>query len=249
MGRTLDPRATVERRTGDVSDPATDPDPVAARGDGRADGSRVTHFAPMTPWESVKLPSLRNVTFAAVLAVLVAAVAAGLVLRRTPVYESFGVMLIDQASIINETDNPGPITKLNALRGKYAALARTGAIAGAAAEKLGLPGSAVGPSVQVIVPAESLILYPQAQAGSRSAAREMASALMESLVEYVDGEQESAGIDPANRVVLKIVDEAGPGKQVSPLREDALTTAVFSGLVAWAVAYVALQVLTAGRRT
>ena len=71
---------------------------------------------------------------------------------------------------------------------------------------------------------------------------------MEAMSQYLDEDQAEAGVPENQRILLRTASEAGPAKQVSPAREDAVAAAVFSGVLGWGLAYVLLQIVTAGRR-
>jgi capsular polysaccharide biosynthesis protein len=201
----------------------------------------------LTPWEAVKLPSLVNATFALLIAVLLAGLAAGYVRTREPLYRSTATILLDHPDVAREP-TPAPIQRLNALRRKYAALAPTKEIAGRVGEKLNLPQSTVARTIEVEITTDSLVMYATATAKSSRAAPALAQALAEELVAYATREQDQAKVAPDNRVTLRIVDDASEGAKISPTGNDMLTAAASAGVVGLAVAYVLLQLLTAGRR-
>jgi hypothetical protein len=201
----------------------------------------------VTPWEAVKLPSLLNATFALLIAVLVAGLAAAFVRARDPVFQSSAVILLDHRDVARDP-TPAPIQRLNALRRKYAALAPTEEIAGRVAEDVGLTQSIVASLTSVDITADSLVMYPTARTRGRDAAPALAQAMAEELVDYAKREQVAAGVPEAERVVLRIVNDATDARKISPTADDVVTAAAFAGVIGMAVAYVLLQLVTAGRR-
>ena len=65
---------------------------------------------------------------------------------------------------------------------------------------------------------------------------------------YANNEQAGVGVPPEKRVQLTIVNDAGPGRKVSPTVEKALTVSAYGGFAGLAVAYGLLQ-LAIRRRT
>ena len=120
----------------------------------------------LTPWEAVKLPSLRNATFALLLAVLCAGLAGAASLSREPTYASVGTLLFDQPAIARDP-SPTPIHRVNALRRKYAALVPTEVIAGRAGARINLPQSVVARTVRAVINADSLVMYIAEEAKSQ----------------------------------------------------------------------------------
>jgi capsular polysaccharide biosynthesis protein len=141
-----------------------------------------------------------------------------------------------------------PIIRLNALRSTYAALVSTELIANPVAQRFGIDPSIVVSNVDVGVTTDSLVMYVSARAGGPTEAQALAEEVSAELVEYVQGEQEGAGIGAADRVTLLIVDHARFGGKISPTATDAVSAASLFGAVGMAVGYAGLQFATAGRR-
>lgn len=201
----------------------------------------------MTPWEVLRVPSLANAVIAMIIALPIGAVGVAAVMRQPATYQSAAVILLDHRDVRRVPD-PAPINRLNALRRTYAALVPTDEIAGQIAEDRGISKAKVARQLSVGVTTDSLIMYPTAQAKSAKASRELCDALAAELIDFVDREQETVGIDPADRVVLRLVDAASDGVKLRPTSSDAVgALALFGGVGAIGV-YVVLQLVTASRR-
>ena len=173
--------------------------------------------------------------------------AALLVLRSDATYSSSSVVELYSPQIYLDA-NPGPITKLNALRSKYAALARTGAIVLPAAEAADLDPGRVAAASSIAITADSLIMYPTARAENRRVSQRIANAITESLVDYVAAEQTTNDIPDEQRIEIRVIQPAGLGGKVEPRQEVAVTSAVFGGAAAMALAYVIMQLVAPPRR-
>jgi capsular polysaccharide biosynthesis protein len=200
-----------------------------------------------TVWDTIALPSLRNLTFALLLGVLGAALVAAASLGRSPVYTTSTTLLIDQPGVV-ATSDVGTIQKLNALRQKYAALIPTAPIADEVARALGVTREHVARSVVGFAPGESLVLVVSARSADRTDAMKLADAVGTQLGRYVDDEMTRNGVPADKRITLTSVDPARTAVKLSPTTGQAFTAAMFAGLVAIAGAYVVLQLATAGRR-
>lgn len=197
--------------------------------------------------ESLRTPSLVNVTVAVLFAVFAAAAAAAFTMSQQPFFQSQATVLIDHPDVAT-VPNVGPILRLNALRSTYAALVPTEQIAIPVAEELGVDPGFVVANVDVGINADSLVMYPTARAGGRREARVLAEQLTERLVEYVAEEQRTSGIAAADRVRLIIVDPPRPGFQIEPTSTDAVSSAALAGAVGMTLGYATLQLATAPRR-
>jgi hypothetical protein len=217
----------------------------------RPELAEVHEFGPprrrMTPWEAVTLPSLRNLTFALLVGVLLAGMAAGYTLTRPPVYESFSVIDLHQPDVFLEP-GPGPVYKLNALRLKYAAIVDTDPIVGPIARRLHVRPVEIAHNVHATVPQDSLVMMLTARAGSREGAQRLAKELTDQIVRFAGAEQDADKVPADKRVQLRVLDTARPAGKASPTANRAITTSIFTGLTGVALAYVALQLVTAGRR-
>jgi capsular polysaccharide biosynthesis protein len=198
--------------------------------------------------EALLSPRLFNLVLSAFAAVLAAALAVASVNRQPPVYASAASVLIDQPRQVLQSDAEGVVLKLNLLRQKYAALADTELIAAPAAEKLGIPEGAVAGHVTVIPIADTLLFYVASRSSAAAQAPRIAQAVAEQLITYTDQDQDAHQIPQDQRIILTIVTKAGPAAKVEPTKKRALNDALASALVALAVSYAFLQLVTTRRK-
>ncbi len=193
-------------------------------------------------------PRLFNLVLAALAAVLAAAVAVASVNRQPPVYSSAAAVLIDQPRQVLQSDAEGVVLKLNLLRQKYAALADTELIAAPVAEKLDLPEGAVAGHVSVIPLADTLLFYVASRSPTAAQAEQVAEAVAEQLITYTNQDQDAHQIPQDQRIILTVVTRAGPAGKIEPTRKRAFNDGLSSALVALAVTYVLLQLVTVRRK-
>jgi hypothetical protein len=89
---------------------------------------------------------------------------------------------------------------------------------------------------------------PIARASSPERAQKIAQATADTLTQYVQDEQAATGLPPAERLVLRIVQNAGVGIKVSPVTQRARQVAAVSAAAGLLLAYVGLQLRSARRR-
>src|SRR4051794_22957381 len=100
---------------------------VARRPDSGAPGDPAGFYRPSRTWALLSRFSLANLLIALAAACIFAGVAGVVVLKEKAEYESASVIELHQAKVFTDS-GPGPVTKLNALRSRYASLAETQAV-------------------------------------------------------------------------------------------------------------------------
>lgn len=202
----------------------------------------------VTPWDAIRAPSALNAVIALVLSVVIGGVGVAAVLNQAPTYESTAVILLDHPDVRLVPD-PSPILRLNALRRTYAALVPTDEIAGPISEELGISQASVVRRVSVGINEDSLVMYPTATGQTARGARDLARALSDQLVSYVEQEQIEVRVPRADRVVLRVVDAPDLGVKIQPSSDDAAAALALFGGTGLVGSYVVLQLLTASRRS
>lgn len=187
--------------------------------------------------------SFRNLTFAIGIAALLAAVAAVLSLRAPERHESSALLVIDNPRALATAGDDGTVNKLDRLRGKYATLATTEAIAGPVASELGTTPAAVLDSTEVFAAPSTLGLIVRARADTAGDAVDRAQAMAEGIVDYVADEHEANAVPAEHRFVFDVVQPATSAVQTSPSDERAREAAGLTFAAALVAAYVALQLI------
>lgn len=198
-------------------------------------------------WNALVVLSVANLLVAMAVGLVAGALGYANVMRAAPQFQSTAVMLMDQPLTL-ATGDAGVVVKLNALRGKYVALIPTAEIVGPAARRANLPAGVVRAAQRPVIPAQTLTLLPTARAANAEQARAIAQATAETLQEYVADEQAATGLNPVQRVSLRIVQNAALGSKVAPSPSRGRQVAVVTGAVGMLLAYVALQLGAAARR-
>jgi capsular polysaccharide biosynthesis protein len=208
------------------------------------DKSRDTVVAkPWTIWDALKVFSLRNLVFAMVLGILAAAGGAAVALKQPTVYSGKAQLIIDQPKAITQAKDNGPILKLAVLKVKYADLAKSPAIAGPAAQAVGISQDQMSNNIVVAAPPSDLLISVTSQASTRSTAQGMANAVGTSIINYADQEQARLGVAPTDRFNFSFVQQATSASKIQPTANRALQAAVGLGVIATVLAYVILQLL------
>lgn len=198
-------------------------------------------------WNALVVLSLANLLVAMVVGLVFGAIGYVNVMRQAPVYQSSAVMLMDQPLALTSGD-AGVVVKLNQLRGKYVALILTSEIMTPAASRAKLPVGQVRAAQRPVIPAQTLTLLPTARASSPETAQRIAQATAQTIEDYVADEQAATGLNPAQRISLRIVQNAPLGNKVTPSASRGRQVGVVAGAVGLLVAYVALQLNAASRR-
>jgi hypothetical protein len=198
-------------------------------------------------WNALVVVSLANLLVAAAAGLIVGGLAYANVMRQPERYQSEAVMLIDQPLQLTAGD-AGVVIKLNQLRAKYAALITTSEIIEPAAAAAKLPESIVRAAQRPLVPSETLTLMPAARAATAEMAQTIAQATALTLQNYVEDEQAATGLNAAQRLSLRIVQDAGSGVKVEPSTSRARQVGVVAAGAAVLLAYVGLQLAGAARR-
>lgn len=187
--------------------------------------------------------SIRNLTYALLAAVLVAALSAAVTLQAPSQYRSTAVLLIDNPLALATAGDDASVNKLQQLRGKYATLANTELIAGPVAAELGMSVGAVIDATVVEPTPATLSLVVSAKASNPSRTRALAVAMSEEIGAFVQSEHEIYGVAQADRFSIRVVQEASPAIQTSPSSDRAVRSALLAFLVVLALAYFTLQLL------
>lgn len=187
--------------------------------------------------------SFRNLTLAFGVAALAAAAAAAVVLRAPEQYEANAVLVIDNPFALATAGDDGTVNKLDRLRGKYATLAATTAIAGPVADDLGVgPGAVLG-GTEVFAAPSTLGLVVVGRGGTAERATAMATGMAEGLVEYVEEEHEANGVPPEDRFELTIAQPALAARQTAPSTDRAVDVALLAFGLSVVAVYVVLQLV------
>ncbi len=197
-------------------------------------------------WNKLVVLSVANLLVAVAIGLVAGAVGYANVMRATPQYQSSAVMLMDQPLALSSGD-AGVVVKLNALRGKYVALILTAEIMAPAAKRANLPIGVVRAAQRPVVPAQTLTLLPTARAKSPELAQKIAQATADTVEDYVADEQAATGLSPAQRISVRVVQNAGLGAKVTPNPSRGRQVALVTAAAGMLLAYVGLQ-LSAGRR-
>jgi capsular polysaccharide biosynthesis protein len=202
-----------------------------------------------TLWDTLKTFSLRSFIFAVALGILAAAGGAAVAMKRPAVYSANAQLLINQAKLVADSKDQGPLLKLSVLRLKYAGLATTPAIAGPAADSLGLPESQVAAAVTATATPNSLLLVVTSQSSTSSDARRIANAVGQSIIKYVSDEQQGIGVAPSDQYTFALVQPAVSAAKVQPTVSRSLQAAVGLGALALVLVYVIMQLISGGLRS
>src|SRR6478672_6003849 len=143
--RSMDTREGIE-----PDEPASRRRQLVARraaGDG-GPGDPTGLYRPSRTWALLARFSLANLLTALAAACILAGITGVAVLKEKAKYESAAVIELHQAKIFTDS-GPGPVTKLNALRSRYASLAETQAILQPVGQTVGLAPGQVSKAVTV----------------------------------------------------------------------------------------------------
>lgn len=198
-------------------------------------------------WNALVVTSLANLLVAVAIGLVGGAIAYANVMRAAPQYQSSAVMLMDQPLALSSGD-AGVVVKLNQLRGKYVALILTAEIMGPAAKRAELPPGVMRAAQRPVIPAQTLTMLPTARAKSAELAQKIAQATADTLEDYVADEQAATGLNPAQRISLRVVQNAGLGAKVTPSPSRGRQVALITALAGMLLAYVGLQLSSAARR-
>jgi capsular polysaccharide biosynthesis protein len=199
-------------------------------------------YRPSRTWALLARFSFANLITALVAACIFAGLAGAVVLKEKAKYESSSVVELHQAKVFTDS-GPGPVTKLNALRARYASLAETQAVLAPVGTKVGLPPGQVGRAVTVVIGAPSLLMRPTARTTSPKLSQQLADAMADELTAYAQKEQTDDKIAPGDQVQLRVVQRALPGVKVSPDSSRALAAAAIVGVLVLAGVYTLLQLV------
>jgi hypothetical protein len=198
-------------------------------------------------WDAIMVLSIANLLVALAVGLICAGLGYANVMRQPERYQSTAVMLMDQPRALTTGDS-GVVVKLNLLRAKYAALIPTSEIMVPAAREAELSVGEMRAAQRPLFSPNSLTLAPVARSTTPEKARTIAQATAETLSKYVRDEQAATGLEPAARLTLRIVQDAGLGGKVSPSSRRARQVAAVSGAAGVLLAYVGLQLRSARRQ-
>jgi hypothetical protein len=187
--------------------------------------------------------SLRNLTLAIGAAALLAAIAAVVALQAPERWESTAVLVIDNPRALATAGDDGTVNKLDRLRGKYATLARTEAIAGPVADELGVRPREIIDSTEVFAAPATLGVIVRARADRSDVATARAAAMARGLADYVEAEHEANAVPPEHRFVFDLVQPARDATKTSPSTERAREAALLTFGVSLVAVYVLLQMV------
>lgn len=199
-------------------------------------------------WDAILVLSIANLLVAVAIGLLAAGLGYANVMRQPAIYQSTAIMLIDQPLELARGD-AGVVVKLNALRGKYAALVTTSEILAPAAKLAGFSVGTMRGAQLPLYPPNSLTMLPIARTDDPLKAQKIAQATADTLARYVADEQAATGLDPAQRISLRIVQNAPVGRKTSPVATRAQQVAAVSGAAGLLLGYVGLQLRSARRET
>ena len=185
--------------------------------------------------------SLRNLVIALVVGILLASVAAVLTLQGQEEYRSTALLLIDNPVALATLGDDAAVTKLESLRGKYATLADTEAIAGPVGDDLGIPFTEAAARTTVTTPTSTLTLIVSATGSEPQSTRELADRMAEEIGRYVEREHRENDVPEPNRFQISVVRDASPAVQTAPSDERAVSSAAIVFLMAVAAVYLVLQ--------
>ena len=187
--------------------------------------------------------SLRNLTLAFVVAAFLAGLAAAVALRAPEQYESTAVLVIDNPLALATAGDDATVNKLDRLRGKYATLASTRAIAGPVGDDLGIgPGAVIG-STDVFPSPSTLALVVVGRGSTADRATDAATAMAEGIVEYVEEEHEANAVPPQDRFSFTVASPAVVARQTSPSTERAVDVGILTFGLSLVAVYVVLQLV------
>jgi hypothetical protein len=195
---------------------------------------------------------LRSGAFLLIVGLLAGAAGALVALRRTHVYTSTAVLLIDQQRAAVRSQDDGPLRKLTFLKAKYASLAAAPQIAGAAAASVGSTAHEVAKSVTVTDPfsatgpSPTFVLFVTAQSERADRVQQTADAEADAMVRYADEELARIGVPPDDRYQLSVAYRASPAVLSQPSRKVSEQAAFGFGVLGALGAYAILQLATAG---
>jgi capsular polysaccharide biosynthesis protein len=197
-------------------------------------------------WNAIMVLSIANLLVAVAIGLLCAGLGYANVMRQPAQYQSTAVLLMDQPFAITKGDS-GVVVKLNLIRAKYGALVSTNVILEPAAQEAGLPIGELRAAQRPSYPLNTLTMLPIARTSNPQKAQKIAQATADVLSRYVDDEQAATGIAPAERLSLRIVQNAGVGHKVSPVPSRARQVAAVAAVGGMLLAYVGLQLRSARR--
>lgn len=198
-------------------------------------------------WDAIMVLSIANLLVALAVGLICAGLGYANVMRQPARYQSTAVMLMDQPSALARGDS-GVVVKLNLLRAKYAALVTTTEIMAPASQESGLPVGEMRAAQRPQIQPNSLTFTPVARTGDPHKAQRIAQATAETLSEYVRDEQAATGLPPAERLSLRVVQNASLGTKVSPVPARARQVAAVAAGAGVVLAYVGLQLRAARRQ-
>jgi hypothetical protein len=180
-----------------------------------------------------------GLALAVLLALVAAGIAAALVHRRAPTYDSRTTILIDGRARVDTTSNAESLITLSLFRSKYEALAKTAAIAVPVARQLGVDERRVADNVSASEPPASFVFTIVGSSRDAEFARRLSQAVATELSLYADREQQAVGLQPQARYQLRLLAPASAASREST-RSD---TAKVAGAVAVLTFIVADELL------
>ncbi len=177
---------------------------------------------------------LAAVLVAGPLALVAGALAAIIGMKQPAIYESHALMIIDQPRQIITASDAGVLTKLNALRFKYAALVTTAPVIDPVARQLKQPPGRVRAAIRAQAARDALMVEVTGRSGDPAFVRSVTQATVTELVKYADREQRAAGIPEPDRISFAVIQPATAPIKTEPDSQTVLTltATVFGGVLA-----------------
>lgn len=170
---------------------------------------------------------------AVVVALLLVAGIAAAVLGASATYRAQATLLIDQPAAIAAVPSPAVFDKLSKLRLKYAGLVTTQEFSAPIGRRAGLGEEVVADALFADVQVGTLLMTVGARAPQPQRAERIAATAAGFLVDYVQREQEAAGIPPEQRFTFEVVTPVEQAVRISnATRRVALVTIATGALLA-----------------
>ena len=188
-------------------------------------------------------PTAAALLLAAIVGLIIGGLTAVSFQRQAAVYQSNQPLLIDQPTALALAPNGDLVSKLALLRTKYVSVLQSSAVLDRAAEKLQVEPGHIDAAIGATAPPQSLVIQITVRSGDSSAAPRIATAVSESLAEYLTAEQEAGGVPADKQIVLTALRPASAPAQVEPNSRKAVSTGFTGGLLAAAVTYLLISAI------
>jgi hypothetical protein len=182
--------------------------------------------------------ALIRIVAAVVVGALFAGLGAAVVGRSSTAHESRAVLAIDQGRALAAAQSDGIVLKLSRLRSKYTGLVQTDVIAGPAATKAGTTTGAIRSAVRATADPNNLLVVVTARTGAGGdTAQRYAGAVAQTVVDYVQTEQEGLGVPPEQRFTFQVVVPATKPETTGGGGRRRLAVGLLAGLIGFGLAW------------